>query len=60
MQCGKYRGRTVVDVAGIATRKLERKERKLKERGEDPSAAAQEDEKTETPEALDAQKLSKK
>lgn len=54
MQCGKYRGREVVDVAGITARKLERKERKLKELGEDPTTS-HDDKKEE----LDPQELSK-
>jgi hypothetical protein len=50
----------VIDVAGIAARKLERKQRKLKEIGEDPSTASTaEEEKKDTP-ALDPATLSQK
>lgn len=64
MSCGTYRGRVVIDVAGQTARKLERKERKLKERGEDPTATratqGEDKESAQAEKPLDPAELSKK
>jgi large subunit ribosomal protein L32 len=51
--CGTYRGRQVIDVAGIQSKKLARKEKRNKERGLEAEAPKEEEK------SLDANTLSK-
>lgn len=53
--CGTYRGRQVIDVAGLQSKKLARKAKRNKERGIEA-----EDTQVEEPKALDAKSLSAK
>ncbi|MAZ67540.1 50S ribosomal protein L32 [bacterium] len=59
-ECGNYRGREVVDVAGKKAARMVRREERLKAMGEDPQAEAQEKEEEAKAEKKETKKKAAK